>query len=173
MKYILLLFFACLILVNNSCNFKEKEDIKQISDDSWSTLTIVSEHRTVITFVNNNDTSIVKIHHIGSIFTPRPKKIIIDTIKAYFTKAEKDTLFNLAKEIVSHPVVNTRHCTDFVGDLDIFINYGDVRQQINYAGVCDWNTLSDRTMQLHNLLRKRIKNVFLGEGGSATSHVEN
>jgi len=173
MKYLPILLLAGIVLVNIGCNLKDKDDNGKPFDDSWSTLTIASEHRVVIKIVNDSDTTIIETYNIGSVFTARPKKVVIDTVKAYFNKAEKDTIFRLAKEIVAHPVINGRHCTDFVGDLDIFINYGDVRQQINYSGICDWNILSDNTLKLHNLLRRKIENVFLGEGGAATSHVEN
>lgn len=172
MKYFPILFFAGVMLIAIGCNLKDKADPTKMSDDSWSTLTIVSEHRVVIKIVNDSDTTIIETHNRGSIFTAKPKKVMTDTVKAYFTKTEKDTIFNLAKEIVSRPVISSRHCTDFVGDLDVFINYGDVRQSINYSGICDWNTLSDKTLKLHNLLRRKIKDVFLGEGGVATSHTE-
>ncbi|MDB5147511.1 MAG: hypothetical protein JWQ57_1531 [Mucilaginibacter sp.] len=174
MKYISILFFVSELLVFAGCNFREKKDNSKISDNSWSTLVIVSEHRTIITILNGGDTSVVETRHIGSIFTKRPKKVLKDTIKVNFTETERDSLFNLSKEIVLHPVLNTRHCTDFVGDLDIYIYYGnDISQTISYSNVCDWNTLSDKTLKLHDLLKKKMAKTFLGEGGSATSHVEN
>ena len=163
MKYLPISFFWGVILIAIGCNLKDKGNTAKMFDDSWSTLTIVSEHSVVIKIVNDSDTTIIETHNRGSIFTAKPKKVIIDTAKAYFTKAEKDTIFNLAREIVSHPVTNSRYCTDFVGDLDIFISYGDVRQSINYSGICDWNTLSEKSLKLHNLLRRIAKNVFLGE----------
>lgn len=174
MKYTSILLFGYLLLTVIGCDFKRKYENKKESDDSWSTLIIVSEHRTVITIINGLDTSFVERQNIGSIFTPRPKKVIRDTTKVIFTKAEQDSLFYMAKNIVLYPVLNTRHCTDYVGDLDIYINYGnDIRQGINYSGVCDWTTLSANTLKLHALLKKRMPKVYLGESSSATSRIGN
>lgn len=143
------------------CLSKKDRYIDKSNGDEWSRLTIVSEHRIMVKIYNNNDTSIVETHHIGSIFTGRPKVVKIDTSKIYFTKAEKDTLFNLSQQIISYPVLHNRHCNDFVGDLDVIIRYySDTMQQIDYSGVCDWSLLSDDTKQLHEILKRKMKDVF-------------
>ena len=162
MKINPLLFLVLLLLMCAGCLSKKDRYVDlSIGNDTWSRLTIVSEHRRMIKIDNNNDTSIIETHHIGSIFTGRPKVIKIDTSKVYFTKAEKDTLFNLSQQIVSYPVLNNRHCNDFVGDLDVIIRYyGDTMQQIDYSGVCDWSLLSDDTKQLHEILKRKMKDTL-------------
>jgi hypothetical protein len=172
MKKIILLVFLYIFVINTGCNFHNEKN--NPATPNWNTLTIESEERTVITINNDDDTSAVIVYHAGSFFSPLPKssKIKIDTIKAYFSLAEKDTIFNIAKEIMSNPIKKAG-CTDYVGDLKIVIDYGgfsdglkmpgSFRQSIEYSGVCNWNKLSRETMQLHKILKRKMKKDYLGE----------
>ncbi|OIQ66917.1 hypothetical protein GALL_515110 [mine drainage metagenome] len=160
------LVFVCLSAVNSSCIYHEHKDVELAL---WSTLTIESEESTEVRINNDDDTSTVVVYHVGSFFSPKPKKIKIDSIKIYFTPAEKDTIANLSKELISKPVKLRGGCTDFVGDLKIAVYYGaykapgSVRQSIEYSGVCNWNTLSATTIQLHRILKRKMKKIYLGE----------
>ncbi len=169
MTYIYFLAFICHLAINSGCIHHDHKDVELAS---WSTLTIESEENTELEINNYDDTSTVLVYHVGSIFSPRPKtsqKIKIDTTKIYFTPAEKDTIANLSKELISKPVKLTGGCTEFVGDLRIAIYYGaykepgSVRQSIEYSGVCNWNTLSANTIQLHRILKKKMGKIYLGE----------
>jgi|GEM_PF-2285608 len=167
-----IIFFALFLLALIGC----KQVVDKVSENPWSVLRIISEEDTQITINNDDDTSMVNVYHRGSFFAPLPKnkKIKIDTFKAYFTKAEKDTIFSLVKDLIQQPAKTSKFCTDYVGSLDLMIVYGEqFKQRGEYSSVCDWNVLSDKTKQLHDILRRRIKNVYLGEGGAATSHVSN
>jgi len=166
-KFYILMIFAFL-----SCNKPEKKD----TSVDWQKLVLISEHDTYVRIENNTDTSIVNVYHAGSFFNPLPKgaKVKVDTLKVYFTKTEKDTIFSLAKDLITNPVKARHFCTDFVGTLQLYIYYNEqFEQKANYSSVCDWTALSDKTVSLHNILRKRIKNIFLGEGGGAVSHTSN
>src|SRR6185437_616879 len=143
MKYTILLFLSVL-MVNIGC----KQKTHSLTPLAWSTITIVSEYSTVITINNENDTSMVDIAHTGSFFSPLPKntKVKVDTIKAYFTVAEKDTLFSLVKQLITEPVNTNKFCTEYVGSLELIIDYGRQFKQIGmYSSVCNWNVLSDTT----------------------------
>jgi hypothetical protein len=160
------------LLVATAC----KQVVNQTAANPWSTLAILSEENTQIIINNNDDTSMVNVYHRGSFFAPLPKnaKVKVDTFKVYFTKAEKDTLFSLVKDLILHPAKTNKFCTEYIGSLNLVIVYGEqFKQRGEYSSVCDWNVLSDKTKQLHDILRRRIKNVYLGEGGAATSHVSN
>lgn len=104
----------------------------------------------------------VKSYGGGSIFTGF-HKVKIDSLKAYFTMVEKDSIYHLAKSIISDAVESKAGCTEFVGDLKLDIDYGtwgnpgSSRQSIEYSGVCEWDTLSTETRQLKALLDRRIK----------------
>lgn len=161
------------MLMTIGCQLHNTYEDFPVSPGPWDSLTIRSEENTVISINNDDDTSTVKVYHAGTIFSPPPPgKIKVDTLKVYFTKAEKDTLFSLSKTIISTPIDKRfSRCTDFVGDLEITINYGPFKQTGEYTGVCNWNKLSEKTMQLHDILRRKIKHIYLGEGDAAISHV--
>jgi hypothetical protein len=56
--------------------------------------------------------------------------------------------------------------------MDLFGNRtpGSCEKEITYTGVCNWNALSEEPMRLHNLLKRKMKNVFAGEDDSGRSH---
>jgi hypothetical protein len=143
-----------------------KQVVDQRVVNPWSVLRIISEEDTQITINNNEDTSMVNVYHRGSFFAPLPKntKVKIDTFKAYFTKAEKDTIFSLVEDLIQHPAKTNKFCTDYVGSLDLVIVYGEqFKQRGEYSSVCDWNTLSAKTIQLHGILKRKMKKIYLGE----------
>jgi hypothetical protein len=161
MKYISFFYFTIFV---SSIGCKQPD--KKIDSNPWRKLILISEEDTRITINNDNDTSIINVFHSGSFFSPLPKnaKVKVDTLKAYFTMAEKDTLFSLAKDLIIHPAKTDKFCTEYVGSLKLVIDYGEQVQQVAvYSSVCNWNLLSDKTMKLHNMLKKRIKGVYLGE----------
>jgi hypothetical protein len=156
MKCIVL--FALFLLVGIGC----KQVVKQTPINPWSRLTITSEDYQVITINNTEDTSIIKSYDGGGFFTGY-HKVKVDSLRQYFTMAEKDSLYQLSKDIISNPINPKRFCTDFVGDLKLVIDYGSFkspgsfRQSAEYSGVCNWDTLSDKTIQLHRILQRKIK----------------
>ncbi|MCR8556050.1 hypothetical protein KXD93_00265 [Mucilaginibacter sp. BJC16-A38] len=154
MKYLFPLAI-CLFIVNSGCDSGRKQKSRD-----WNSLTVISEDHTVITINNFDDTSLVKFYDNGGFFTGR-HKLKIDSSKAYFTMKEKDSLFNLASDIISNPVQPRASCTDFVGDLKLIIDYGKLpgifRQSVEYSGVCNWDTLSLQTSHLHQILKRKIK----------------
>jgi hypothetical protein len=141
----------------------------------WTTLTITSEEQTEIILYPDNDTATVKIYDSGAFsFFAQPKKHKIDTLKVIFNSGERLKIFRLASDIVATPAKLIHHCSDFVGDLDINIYYGETcTQSIKYSGVCNWNTLSNKTQALHDILKVKMKKVFLGEDVAGRSHVGN
>jgi hypothetical protein len=144
-----------------------KQAVNQIVANPWSVLRIISEEDTQITINNDDDTSMVNVYHRGSFFAPLPKgtKVKVDTFKVYFTKTEKDTIFSLVEDLILHPAKTNKFCTEYVGSLDLIIVYGEqFKQRGEYSSVCDWNILSDKTKRLHDILRRRIKSIYLGEG---------
>lgn len=161
MKY--LIFWGLLIIVFNSgC----VQSIEGTASGSWSSMMIVSESNTQINIYNDEDSSVVNVYHSGSFFAPLPKgeKVKIDTIKIFFTKAERDTIFSLVNDLIVHPAKPKEFCTEYIGGLGLTVNYGNqFKKAATYSSVCNWNTLSDKTKQLHDILRRRIKNIYLGE----------
>jgi len=162
MKYVALIVFYISLLMNIGCNSNNTTHT-QIQSLTWSTVTVLSEENTCIKIDNYDDSSTVEYHYHGTIFIPKPKKTKIDTLRIYFTMAEKDSLFNIIKDIISNPVKPKRECLDFVGDLKLSIYYGGYKepgsysQSAEYSGVCDWDSLSDKTIQLHRILKRKIK----------------
>lgn len=109
------------------------------------------------------DSSSVRDSNTGSFLNPT-KQTATKKLRVFFTQAEKDTIFNLSRQIITAPVNNNRnYCTDFVGSLSIVIHYYSFIQQGKYSGVCNWNKLSPQTIHLHQILRRKIKEVYLGE----------
>ncbi|MEZ2338643.1 hypothetical protein AB6735_23545 [Mucilaginibacter sp. RCC_168] len=157
MKLLIILIFISTFIT--ACNFKKNDISKSEADQPWNELTIIDDHRIVTTINNDNDSSIVRIYHTGSIFTPRPKKLVIDTLKAWFTKSEKDTLAYLTKEIILNPISTTNYCTEFVGSVEMKISYGQFKLSGEYDSVCDWTILSDRTKKLNSILQRQLKTL--------------
>ena len=160
MKSVILLTFIAVLLISLSC--KQKAANTNVNHD-WTSLTINEEdHRIVITINNQDDTSDIKLNDFGSFFTGY-HKTKVDSLKTYFTPAEKDTIFNLVEDIISKPVRPKCRCTDFVGDIDLTIYYGrynemgSYKQSISYNSICRWDTLSTQTRQLNTLLTRKIK----------------
>jgi hypothetical protein len=157
MKYAIF-FVLGIILMSTGC----KQMVNQTPQNPWSTLTITFENNEVITIDNTNDTSTVKYYDGGGFFTGY-HKVKVNFLKPYFTMAEKDSIYKLARDIIAIPVQPKIVCTEFVGDLKLVINYGQskepgsYRQSIEYSGVCNWDTLSDKTIQLHRILKRKIK----------------
>lgn len=155
MKYFTM-FFSISTILMVGCKHQSDENQDKKSDH-WQTLVITSDDYQVITITNNDDTSTVKSYDGGSIFQGR-HKTKIDSLRTYFTRAEKDTLFRLSKDIISNAVPPAHYCTDFVGDLRLTIYYNEsVQQSINYSGICKWDSLSKQTIHLHQILKRRIK----------------
>jgi hypothetical protein len=153
--------FALLILVAmmiTECDSNKSKLTSQSLNANWDSLKIVSEDNTVIIINNLNDSTFVKSYSSGSIFVDKPVKVKVDTLKTYFTMSEKDTLFNIIKDIVSTPPKPKQTCTDFVGDLKLVVYYSNsYNQSVEYSGVCDWGSLSDKTTELHKILKRKIK----------------
>ena len=154
MKYAFFLIL-CWLIINLGCDFRKEKKIIGAKSD-WSTLTVVSEETTVITINNYEDTSIIKFYDRGGFFTGW-HKLKIDSMKARFTTAEKDSLFRLAKDIILNPPKPKRFCTEFIGDLKLVIEYKSFKQSIEYTSVCDWDSLSNQTVLLSKILNRRIK----------------
>ncbi len=148
------------------CTFKSNSTNDGDRSKEWNTLTVISEGSTIVKINNDNDSAFVNVFHRGSLFSPLPKKseVKIDTIKTTFSKSEKDSLVLLAKEIISNPVIVKVSCTEYIGHLELIINYGAFEQKGEYSSVCDWTKVSDKTLKLHEILKRRIKGVYLGEG---------
>ena len=130
----------------------------------WSVLTIRLENYEEITINNIDDTSIVKFYDKGTFFGGY-HKLRIDSVKSYFTMAEKDTLYQLVEEIIAKPINPKRRCTDFVGELSLVVDYGkfqepgSYRQCADYSGICNIDSLSDGTSHLNRILERKIKKV--------------
>ena len=160
-KRVWLPILSCLMLIGTGCN-SPAQKTKPLFDSEWQSLTIVSENSTVIK-IDHDNPSIVEVYSSSSHFSRDTGKVKTDTITANFTMAEKDSLVSLAKDIIANPIKVKEPCTEYLGRLSLTIDYGEVKQQIAYQSICNWNTLSDKTAQLHSLLRKKIKGVYLGE----------
>jgi hypothetical protein len=136
----------------------------------WTKMIIVSEDDISIQFDKDNDTARVITYHILAPLMKDGKRIKPDTTAVVFNHADIDSLSNVANAIVLNPPDTKAGCTDFVGDLSIRLFYGGYKEpgyylrSVEYSGVCNWNRLSDKTQQLHDILKKNIHKVYLGEG---------
>lgn len=167
MRYQLILIAG--LLFASSC----KPKTVPVQADAWTELTIDSENNTEITILHENDTVTVKFYHKGDLYA-RPKKVTVDTPMFLFSKQERDSVFSLVQEIIASPPIIKHYCTDFVGDLTLKIYYDQrCTRTIDYSGVCNWNILSDKTLALHAILKRRMPKVFLGEDDGSRSHAGN
>jgi hypothetical protein len=161
MKFILILILSGFLMINLSCNSKSNVNTEQVNHD-WTTMVVVLENHTVIKINNLRDTSTAKYYDNGGFFTGF-HKTKVDSIKCYFTTNEKDSLFTLASEIISNPVKTKGGCTEFVGDLKLTIYYGNYMspgsysRSIEYSGICNIDSLSEKTLQLNKILKRKLK----------------
>jgi hypothetical protein len=161
MKLLITSLLLYILIGTASCNLNKSSDEFSISRP-WNSLTIIDDQRIVFIINNDLDSSTVEVHNIGSIFSPAPKEKLIDTFKVYFTKPEKDTLAYLTQKLIINPPKIKSFCTEFVGTIELKIDYGQFKQYGKYDSVCDWSLLSDQTKQLSKILKrnfKKIKNV--------------
>jgi len=104
----------------------------------------------------NSDSVTVTTYFKGTFFQP-VKKVRVTRKQFFFTKAEKDSIYDLAENIVTYPIVPKHRCTDFAGNLELVISYGDqITHSCKYSSVCDWATLSDKTLKMNALLKRKI-----------------
>ncbi|RYU92156.1 hypothetical protein EWM62_01570 [Mucilaginibacter terrigena] len=122
----------------------------------WQRLTIVDEKDVGYFIQNNTDPGYVIVYHRGSFFAPQKKTFKQDTLRVNFTNAENDTLAYIMKDLIVHPVKTEKFCTDFVGSLNLKINYGQYELSGRYSSVCDWSQLSDKTRQLKAILNRKF-----------------
>jgi hypothetical protein len=154
-----LVIFSLVVFSLICCQTKTKKHENKIED--WGYLRITLDHHRSINFINHDpsDSTIVKTYSSGSFFAP-VKNVKIKTEQFAFTQSEKDSIYSLVKEMVVHPITPKKFCTDFVGRIEINIVYNEqVTQSCIYTSVCDWTTLSDKTLRLHAILQKRIKDL--------------
>jgi len=162
MKIIPILFLLITLTAGFGCHSNKATNIARVVDTDWTTLSITSEDQVQIIINKDEDTSLVINRDVGSFFTGF-HKAKIDTLKTCFTMVEKDSLFHLSDEIITVPARSKVACTDFVGDLNVTIYYGAYKSRgsysrsISYSGVCNWDTLSNKTIALHEILQRRIK----------------
>jgi hypothetical protein len=157
-KQLLIITLAILLF---SC----KTDSSKITERvNWERLTITAENRVKIIVKNYDDSSTVIVYHKGSIFRP-VKKVTIDTIKVWFTKSERDSLALLSQSLIAEPAKTTNFCTEFVGMLKLDIESNRTVRTVNYESVCDWTKLSKETTNLHAILKRKLKKVYLGDNG--------
>ena len=153
MRYILPLILVTVLLSDCKSPVGKRQS-------SWEKITIVSDEDEVITINNYDDTSIVKKYNAGSILVGF-HKVKIDSLKTYFTMAEKDSIYHLAQSIISDGVDPKGSCTDFVGDLKLNIDYGTLgepgsrRQSIEYSGVCEWENFSSQNQTVAGPIGKK------------------
>ena len=108
---------------------------------------------------------------IGDHFLPRylsMQKVKVDTFKAYFTKGRERHAFFFGGGL---NLASGENKQVFVPNMwvawRLVIVYGrQFQQRGEYSSVCNWNLLSDKTIHLHNILKRRIKNIYLGETDS-------
>ncbi|HTD99151.1 MAG TPA: hypothetical protein VK668_07670 [Mucilaginibacter sp.] len=141
-----------------------KPDSPKTKDEiaDWSQLRITLEDRLEINLINHNspDSSEVKQYLIGGFFSPPVKKVKVITQRFAFTQAEKDSIYLLVEDMIVHPVEAKNHCSEFVGKIEVNIEYGrQLSQSFAYTSMCDWYTLSDQTLKLRAILRRRIKAI--------------
>ncbi|BAU53929.1 hypothetical protein [Mucilaginibacter gotjawali] len=159
MKLFLRLIFAA-FLINTGC----KQPVAPVDKNPWSVLTIRLENYEEITINNIDDTSKVKFYDKGT-FLGGYHKLRVDSVKSYFTMAEKDTLYQLVEEIIAKPINPKHRCTDFVGELSLVVDYGkflepgSYRQSAHYSGICNVDSLSDAASHLNKILERKIKKV--------------
>lgn len=132
--YLLFAALAFSIATLSSCNREPERFTKPFTvDTAWSTLYIGAENDQQIVIDNTGDDfSRVFIYHHGSFFAPVPKnQWRTDTLIARFTKAEKDTLVYLAKDLIINHITAASFCNDYVGSLRLTVRYKHLRWMVN------------------------------------------
>lgn len=126
--------------------------------DYWQTVEITSNNSIKITINPWDDPSevIIKSWHGAD---PSVQVKTVDTIKVVFKRETRDSIADIVKDLIEHPVQTDRFCTDYVGNLELKRVHGQVTQNIRYASICDWSTLSPETETLHAILKRHIKEI--------------
>ncbi|TWR27081.1 hypothetical protein FPZ42_08595 [Mucilaginibacter achroorhodeus] len=135
---------------------------KSKNTEAWNNLTVVDNHNVVFNIYNDDDSTTV-MHRKGAGPFSHSHKNFIDTIKIKFTPVERDSIYKLAKAIITNPQQRISGCTDYVGSIVLMIDYGaykspgSYRLTGEYSGVCKWDTLSIACATLNKLLYRHVK----------------
>lgn len=102
-----------------------------------------------------NDT-VVQVAKPGDIveFTTPGKEMLRYPIN----KAELDSLFKQANELLNFKKQPERICTDYVGSLHIWIRYNSqVVKKVSFTSICDWRKLNAHTTRIDQLFKKIVE----------------
>ncbi|MDN3585027.1 hypothetical protein [Mucilaginibacter flavus] len=158
-KKLSLLLLVCATLLS-SC-IGNKQSTSSTAGLIWSKLTILTERSTKVNITNDRDSAVVILYNTGSFFNPHSKDAYIDTLSTFFTSSEKDSLASLARDLIVNPAKIKGFCTEFVGDLQLSLYYGEqFNLSCHYSSVCNWSELSDKTKLFNNILQRRLKPLY-------------
>lgn len=80
----------------------------------------------------------------------------IDIIEFYMTWTERDSLFNYAFEAISNSAQTNVNCTEYIGNLDLYMNNFNNSISCKYRSVCIWPEVSPNLSDLYKFMKKRI-----------------
>lgn len=73
------------------------------------------------------------------------------------SKIEKDSISSWVQKLASYPVKPAKFCTDYVGYVKFVVRYSSqVEQSCKYTSVCEWDSLSNETIKLNKLIKKKF-----------------
>lgn len=147
------MFFA--LVVTLSCNSNIKQPISV--EDHWQYIRINDRNAVSFLIDFNNDPSEMLFYRGGGFFS-KDKKVTVDTLSSSFTQAEKDSIYLLAKELISAAPKPKLFCTELTGGLELtIVNSDQLIRSIKYRSTCDWSKISPGAKQLSDILQRHVK----------------
>ncbi|KFF24137.1 hypothetical protein [Chryseobacterium vrystaatense] len=156
-KLLLLSLILC-----TSCSKKQKNTVRE-PYRNWGTLEIKTRYQT-LTISKFSDSA--EYYYItdskGEFKTFTEPKYQAENDKQekkkiFFTKAEKDSLSKYIYESVTQPKFTNVLATDYVGNVVLKLDTGNMNLVCEYYSVGDWTTVSENTKKIYDLISKKIK----------------
>jgi len=133
--------FGLFVTISFSCARKTEYRLQQDISNQWQYLQLVF-----------NDTVIQLVKSVNTLEI----KTLKEGLREYqINESERDSLFKEANELVDSKTQPKRFCTDYVGELKIWIRYNSqVEKQVTFNSICDWRELNANTTTIDMLLKK-------------------
>jgi hypothetical protein len=154
------LFFILLIgLTFTTCQKSSEKADKDVRSKTWRTIFFDFGGKE-LTVYNDGDSLVLKSWTYKDSVTEKGKVWIpvdFKTKTELLSLADKDSVYFWTTKINWPPVMPVKFCTDYVGRLTVKVQFGErVSQTSEFHSICEWETMSKETENLHGLFSRKF-----------------
>lgn len=148
--YTLFLFHSC-------HNIQPENKKSEVQRNEWDFLKIRVDKETF--YVSSNQDA---CYYYPPLATNEQKKSIdeqkINSVKIVLSKAERDSLFSLATEAITSPIITNQEVTCYSGQyVTISLEKMNTTVTCNYASISDWTKISSTFKKINSMTFEKVK----------------